>query len=81
MKKRYLTVECGITDCRNFAETGAILGTQRFCMVPVSDRAADPKGLVRYNLCREHLGDVRNVFTETLHDIGMKDYRDMRVFV
>ncbi|MEP6788651.1 MAG: hypothetical protein ABJB40_09480 [Acidobacteriota bacterium] len=68
---------CGIPQCGQPALLAAILGTQRFCMVPAMADAPDPLPFVRYNLCDGHLIDLRRNFTEVKHDPRLTDYRDI----
>jgi len=70
-------INCGIPECGRPARAAAIVGTQRFCVVPPMEDARDPLPLVRFNLCDAHLSHVRRNFTEVDHDARLTDYRDI----
>ena len=70
-------VPCGVSDCRMLASNGVIVGTQYFCAVPAQNDVPDPLPLVRYNLCTQHLDDVRSNFKEVHHNEGSMDFSDV----
>lgn len=72
-------INCGVLDCSRLARIAAILGMQRFCLVPAMNDVPDPLPLVRFNLCDKHLTDVRTNFQEVVHDPRLTDYRDIDV--
>jgi len=74
-------VTCGVSNCRTLASNAAILGTQRFCLVPAQNGIPSPLPLVRFNLCDQHLDDVRSNFKEVHHDVSSNDFSDLAVFV
>jgi len=65
----------------NIASNAAILGTQRFCIVPAMNGATVALPLVRFNLCEEHLSSVRTNFIEVYTDGSIPEYSNVSVFV
>lgn len=70
-------VACEIAQCSRIAQKAAILGTQRFCVVPAMSDVKTALPLIRYNLCELHLNDVRSNFEEVYHDASISDYGDL----
>ncbi len=73
-------IPCGIKNCQMLASNAAILGTQRFCIVPVMNGQETILPLVRFNLCETHLDSVRSNFKEVYHDESSSDYSNVAVF-
>lgn len=79
--KNLSLVFCGVSDCQMLASNGVIIGTQNFCLVPTQNNVPDPLPLLRYNLCTQHLDDVRFNFKEVHHNENSKDFSDISAFI
>ena len=75
------SIPCDLPDCKGFAMNAAILGTQRFCVVPAMSDMKINRPLVRFNVCDLHLDSVRSNFQEVYHEALSDDFSDVAVFV
>jgi hypothetical protein len=79
--KLQTSVLCGISTCCRSAMKAAVLGTQRFCVVPPGNDVKIALPFLHYNLCDIHLEDVRANFTEVCHDSSSSDFSHLAFHV
>ena len=74
------TTKCQIGECDAAASAMAVLGTQFYCVEPMSPDPRSAGLLLRLDLCDEHIALLGANFTEIQHDPRLSNYSDVGGF-